>query len=560
MKLNGAQIICESLIAEGVSIVFGHPGGAVLPLYNALYEYPELRHVLVRHEQGGSHAAEGYARATGAVGVCMATSGPGATNMVTGLQAAKMDSVPMVAITGQVVRSMLGKEGFQEADTLSITKSATKKNYLVMEAKDLAQTIFDAFREAQSGRPGPVLIDVPRDVQQELTEFSYPPRVRPQDPAVRSKEDPNILEAARLVNSAERPVIIVGHGVHISQAWDQLQTLAELADIPVANTLHGVGAFPRSHSLSLGMMGMHGIYSTNLAVDQADLILGVGLRFDDRVVGREGSFSPHAKVIHIEVDPGQIEKMVKTEVALVGDARTKLMELTTHVNPGEHTGWRQSIQRLTEDHPCIVPPGSKLTCQYVLQELSLLLGEQEDFVVVTGVGQHQMWAAQFLEVDKPNSFLSSGGLGVMGYEIPAAMGAQLGRPEAAVWSIAGDGGFQMTVQELATIASEKLPVKIALINNGELGMVRQWQELFYDEHYKAVKLQGPDYVKLSEAYGIPALRIDSNDDVRSVLKQAQNHDGPFLLEFVVNSQENVYPMVAPGKSLGETIEDPRLSI
>ena len=560
MKLNGADIICEALLREGVDVVFGHPGGAVLPLYDALYKYKQIHHILVRHEQGAAHAADGYARATGKVGVCLATSGPGATNLVTGIMNAKADSVPMVAITGQVPRAAMGTEAFQECDTCAITAPCTKKNYLVMSAEDLAPTLYEAFRVAQDGRPGPVLVDIPRDVQQEMAEFDYlevPHEIRPQ---LLSETGAMLPGVAQLIDESRMPVILAGHGVLASDAWGELKALAEKTGIPVINTLLGLSSFPRNHPLSLGMLGMHGMYWANIAMDQSDLVLGLGVRFDDRITGRPGSFAPNAKVVQVDIEASQIGRNVPVEVGLVGDVKAVLKALLPQVHHVDRTDWLNQINRLRSDHPSLeIPPSQGLLAQHVLQDLNLLLQEQEDVVAVTGVGQHQMWAAQYLFFDRSNSFISSGGLGAMGYEIPAAMGAQVGRPNASVWSIAGDGGFQMTCQELATIVQERLPVKIALFNNGHLGMVRQWQELFYEKHYKSVPIPGPAFVKLAEAFGIPGLRVARREEVMPALRQAQAYQGPFLIDFVLEPQENVYPMVAIGASLAETIEDPRTS-
>ena len=558
--LKGAEIICEALIREGVEVIFGHPGGAVLPLYDALYKYSELRHVLVRHEQCAAHAADGYARATGKVGVCMATSGPGATNLVTGIMGAKADSVPLVAITGQVARAAMGTEAFQESDTCAITAPCTKRNFLVMSVEDLAPTIYEAFRVAQDGRPGPTLVDVPRDVQQEMVELNYLEVPQSTSFPLLSETRDQLAKAAELINQAQRPLIIAGHGVLSSKASKELEQLAERSGTPVINTLLGLSSFPMSHPLSLGMLGMHGMYWCNLAVDQADLIFGVGLRFDDRITGKAGSFAPNAKVVHVDIEATQIGRNVPVEVGLVGDAKAVLEGLLPLVHKVDRKPWLQELDSLKREHPSLeIPKSSTLLAQHVLYDLNELIRGEEDAVVVTGVGQHQMWAAQFLFFDRANSFISSGGLGAMGYELPAAVGAQVGRPGAAVWSVAGDGGFQMTLQELATIVQEQLPVKIALFNNGHLGMVRQWQELFYDKHYKAVPVPGPDYVKLAESFGIAGTRVDSREEVKGALRRAQQHPGPFLIDFVLEPQQSVYPMVPPGASLAETVEDPRLT-
>ena len=557
MKLKGAQIVCESLLQEGVEVLFGHPGGAILPFYDALWGYPQLRHILVRHEQSASHAADGYSRVTGKVGVCVATSGPGATNLVTGLMGAKADSVPMVAITGQVARAALGSEAFQECDICSIASVCTKRTYLVMSAADLAPTIREAFRVAQEGRPGPVLIDIPRDVQLEEADFQYPPIPEPEPEPLTAATREQVTRAARLINQAERPVLIAGHGILTAHAWDELKTLAETTGIPVINTLLGLSSFPRNHPLSLGMLGMHGMYWSNLVVDQADLVVGLGMRFDDRVTGKASTFAPHARIIHLDIEPSQVGRNVPVEVPLVGDARPVLQALLPLVEPVARPEWMAYIQDLKDQHPSLaIPPSDTLLAQHVMSEINELLQEQPDTVVVTGVGQHQMWAAQFLFFNGVNTFVSSGGLGAMGFELPAALGAQVGKPGTPVWSIAGDGGIQMTSQELATVAQENLPVKIALINNGYLGMVRQWQEMFFDNHLKEVPIPGPEFVELAGAYGIPAMRVAHQEDVMPALRKAQAHHGPYLLEFVVDPSVNLYPMVPPGGSLGDTMEDP----
>ena len=557
MKLKGSEIICESLLQEGVDVVFGHPGGAILPFYDALWGYPQLRHILVRHEQSASHAADGYSRVTGKVGVCVATSGPGATNLVTGLMGAKADSVPIVAITGQVARTALGSEAFQECDICSIASVCTKRTYLVMSAADLSHTIREAFQVAQEGRPGPVLIDVPRDVQLELAEFEYPTIPEPARDPLCDETLAGLERAARLINEAERPVLIAGHGVLTSHAWEELYQLAEATGIPVINTLLGLSSFPRNHPLSLGMLGMHGMYWSNMVVDQADLVVGLGMRFDDRVTGKTSGFAPHARIIHLDIEPSQVGRNVPVEVPLVGDAKVVMQSLVPLVKRVERPEWMGYIEQLKQEHPSLaIPKTDSLLAQHVMSNMNELLQENPDTVVVTGVGQHQMWAAQFLFFNGYNTFVSSGGLGAMGFELPAAMGAQVGQPDVPVWSIAGDGGIQMTSQELATVAQENLPVKIALINNGYLGMVRQWQEMFFENHLKEVPIPGPEFVKLSEAYGIPAMRVTDQEDVMPALRQAQSHDGPYLIEFVVDPSVNLYPMVPPGGTLGDTMEDP----
>ena len=556
-KLKGAEIICESLLREGADVIFGYPGGAILPFYDALWSYPQLRHILVRHEQSAAHAADGYSRVTGKVGVCVATSGPGATNLVTGIMGAKADSVPMIAITGQVARASLGSEAFQECDICGITASCTKKSFMVMSAADLAPTIREAFQTALEGRPGPVLIDVPRDVQLEEVEFEFPEIVEAMTAPLNPETLEGVQQAARLINQAQRPVIISGHGILTSGANKEVAQLADNTGIPVITTLLGLGSFPANHPLSLGMLGMHGMYWSNMAVDQADLVIGLGMRFDDRVTGKASTFAPHARIIHLDIDETQVGRNVSVEVPLIGDAKAVLRELVPLVSHVDRKPWIDHIAQLRRDHPSLtIPPSDSLQTQQVLASLNELVQEDPETIVVTGVGQHQMWAAQFLGFNKPDTFVSSGGLGAMGFELPAALGAQIGRPDATVWSIAGDGGFQMTLQELATATESKLPVKIALINNGYLGMVRQWQEMYFENHIQSVPIPGPDYLKLAEAYGVAALRVTEHEDVLPAMRQAQEHDGPFLIEFVTEAVGNVFPMVPPGGGLGDTLEDP----
>ncbi len=560
MRLTGSQIVCESLLREGVEVVFGIPGGMILPLYGTLPDYPQLRHILVRHEQGAAHAAEGYARATGKVGVCFTTSGPGATNLVTGLANAYLDSSPMVAITGQVTRPMIGKDGFQEVDITGITLPVTKHNYLVMRTEHLAPVIKEAFHIASTGRPGPVLIDIPRDVFTGEASFSYPEQVNL--PAYRPTmygHPSQIKKAAKLLAESARPVIIAGHGVVISRAYDELLELAEKTQTPVIVTLLGAGCFPTDHILYYGMLGMHGMAYANHAVNDADLVIGIGLRFDDRACGRFADFAPQAQIIHIDIDPAEIGKNIKTHVPIVGDVKNVLYALNQQVQPRTHGDWLRKIEDWRREHPSIaIPDVSNLLPQYVIQQIYEVT--QGDGIVVTGVGQHQMWAAQFFRSVRPNCFISSGGLGTMGFELPAAMGAKVGRPQETVWAICGDGGFQMTIQELATIAEENIPVKIAIIDNGYLGMVRQWQEMFYNRRYFAVGLRGPDFVKIAEGYHIPALRVTDKAQVVPAIIQAMEHPGPMLVDFIVEGEENVYPMVAPGFSNVDLIEDPRMKV
>lgn len=557
MKLTGAQILCESLLKEGVDVIFGYPGGQVLPLYDTLPQYPKLRHILVRHEQGAAHAADGYARVTGRVGVCLATSGPGATNLVTGIANANLDSIPMVAITGQVPRASIGKDAFQEVDITGITLPITKYNYLVMEASSVARTVKEAFYIAKTGRPGPVLIDIPRDVFTETAEFVYPERLNlpGYDPTFQG-HPAQIKKAAKIINEAAKPLIISGHGVLISGACDELRTLAEKAQIPVVTTLLGIGSFPESHILSFGMLGMHGTVYANRASGDADVIIAIGMRFDDRVTMDVQKFAPQAKIVHIDIDPSEIGKNVRVDTPIVGDVKTVLTELNKLVGVREHIAWLDKIGTWRKEHPMTnIRECAELLPQFVVRKIWEVTKGQA--TIVTGVGQHQMWAAQHYWYDKPHSFISSGGLGTMGFELPAAIGAKVGRPSDIVWCIAGDGGFQMKMQELGTIVQEKLAVKIAILDNGCLGLPRQWQELLYNKNYVAAYLCGPDFVKLADAYDIPALLVTRNEEVIPAIKKAMETEGPFLIDFKVNPDENVYPFVPPGKALAECIEEPR---
>jgi len=557
MKKTGAQILCESLVREGVEVLFGILGGAILPLYDAFPQYPRLRHILVRHEQGAAHAADGYARATQKVGVCVATSGPGAANLVTGITNAYMDSSPVVAITGQVARPFIGKDAFQEADITGITLPITKHNYLISSAAEIAEVVKEAFYIARTGRQGPVLIDMPRDVQQEEAEFIYPDKVDlPGYKPVTQGHPAQIKKAAKLVNASQRPLIIAGRGVIMSQAYAELKELAEKAQIPVVNTLLGISSFPQNHVLSFGMIGMHGLAHANMAVQNADLIIAIGMRFDDRATASTSNFAPQAQVLHIDIDPAEIGKNVRVDVPVVGDIKEVLSVMNREIKVGNHPEWLSTLNKWQREHPSLlIRDTSALVPQYVIRQI--YEATQGDATVVTGVGQNQMWSAQFFSYIKPNSFISSGGLGTMGFELPAAMGVKLGRPEEMVWCIAGDGGFQMTIQELATIAVENIAVKVAIINNGYLGMVRQWQEMFYGRRYVDTRLWNPDFVKIAEGYDIPAVRVKSRDEVAPAIDRAMDHPGPFVIDFVVEPEENVYPMVPPGKSLSETLELPR---
>ena len=557
MKLTGGQIVCESLLMEGVDVVFGIPGGAILPLYGTFSQYPQIRHILTRHEEGAAMAADAYARITGKVGVCMATSGPGATNLVTGIATAQMDSVPMVAITGQVARPAIGKDAFQETDVTGITLPVTKHNYLVMTPEEIAPTIKEAFYIANTGRPGPVLVDIPRDVFQETAEFEYPETVDlPGYKPVMDGHPSQVRKAAQLINEAKRPVILAGHGVIISRAFKELQELAEKAQIPVITTLLGRSAFPDAHVLFVGMPGMHGVAYASLAIDEADLVIGLGMRFDDRIVGRVSAFAPNAKIIHVDVDPAEIGKNVQTDVPVVGDLARVLRQLNPVVEPATHVEWLQRIDQLKADHPSLhIRDTNKLLPQQVVHDLWEVT--EGNAIVVTGVGQHQMWAAQHYACRQANSFITSGGLGSMGYEVPAAMGAQVARPDRVVWSICGDGGFQMTMSELATIAENNLPVKFAIFNNGYLGMVRQWQEFFYRKDYFATHYtNNPDFVKLADAFGIRGIRVTERSQSLDAIREAMAHPGPVVVDFVVEEEENVFPMIPAGQSTAELLEEP----
>ncbi|MEK7814886.1 MAG: biosynthetic-type acetolactate synthase large subunit [Chloroflexota bacterium] len=558
MKLTGAEIVCESLLKEGVEVLFGLPGGAVLPLYGALSKYRQLRHILVRHEQAAAMAADGYARATGKVGVCVATSGPGATNLATGIACAQMDSVPIVIITGQVPRPAIGRDAFQETDVTGITLPITKHNYLVMDVAEVASAIKEAFHIARTGRPGPVLVDIPKDVLlDERTEFIWPETVHLPGYHPPGEADPEqVAQASKLINEAERPVILAGHGVLISHAYTELLELAEKAQIPVITTLLGISSFPSSHYLNVGMPGMHGMAYASLAIDQADLLIGLGMRFDDRVTGRIKDFAPHAKVVHIDVDPSEMNKNVKATVPVVGDLKCVLRQLLPLVERKVHVDRLRHIDKLRKEHPSLyIRESDILLPQYVLKQLSDVA--QGNAIVVTGVGQHQMWAAQHFTFKEPNSLITSGGLGAMGFEVPAALGAKVGRPDKTVWSIAGDGGFQMTMCELATAVENHIEVKFAILNNGTLGMVRQWQDFFYDKDYFATMYTGnPDFVKLAEAYGIPGIRVTDQSQVVPAIRQAMETPGPVVVDFIVKPDENVYPMIPAGESIHEMLEEP----
>src|SRR5690554_839490 len=550
--LSGAEILIKSLLKENVEVIFGYPGGKVISIYDVLYDSP-IKNYLTRHEQGAIHAADGYARSTGKVGVCIATSGPGGTNLVTGLANAYMDSVPLVAITGQVQTYMIGKDSFQEADIRGITMPITKHNYLVTDVDDLARTVKEAFYIARTGRPGPVLIDIPSDVSSGKTRFEYPEEVKlPGYKPVYNGHSLQVRNAAKEINRAKKPVIMAGGGIIIADAAEELRKLAEKAQIPVSTTMMGLGSFPSRHELSLGMPGMHGNRCVNYAISEADLIIAVGARFDDRVTGKIEAFAPEARVIHIDIDPAEISKNVEINIPIVGDAKNILCELVSHVENNKRAGWLKQLKKWKEEHPLNYDDSEELIKpQYVVECVDQLT--EGKALIVTEVGQNQMWAAQFYNYSTPRSFFSSGGLGTMGYGLPAAMGVQLGRPEELVVDISGDGSFQMNLQELATIKNYNLPVKIVILNNSSLGMVRQWQELFFNKKYASTILQNPDFAKLAEAFGIYGLVVDKKDNVKSSLMKAFEYDGPVVLDVRVDQNENVYPMVPAGAGINEMI-------
>ena len=559
MKLTGAEILCETLVRVGVKDIFGYPGGAILPAYDALGRSP-LHHILVRHEQGATHMADGYARAGGGVGTALVTSGPGATNMVTGIATAMLDSSPIVCITGQVSSKVLGSDAFQEVDITGITMPITKHNVVVSRAEDVARTVREAFVIAASGRPGPVLVDITKDAQQGLCELDWEASA-PQLPPKRKRVLNNGAEferAVEMLNSAKRPVILAGHGIVISGAVEIFREFVRAGDFPVALTLLGLGVFPASDPLNLGMMGMHGEAWVNQAIQDSDLLIAVGMRFDDRVTGDLRTYATRAQKIHIEIDQAEINKNVKVDVALVGDARQTLERLLPHLEKRDRGEWHCRIRKLKGDVAVRdiqnLPDTGHLYAAHVISDL--WKETRGEALVVTDVGQHQMWEAQYYHHNRPRSLVTSGGLGTMGFALPASIGAKVARPDAEVWVIAGDGGFQMTMCELATIVQEKLDLKIAIINNGYLGMVRQWQEFFYDKRYVATPLVAPDFCALANAFGIRSERITTRHDVVRAVREARETPGPVLLDFRVEQEDSVYPMVPGGASLHEMIRRP----
>ncbi len=556
---TGAQILWESLVREGVSTVFGYPGGAILPAYDAMLDYP-IRHILVRHEQGATHMADGFARASGEVGVAIATSGPGATNMVTGIATAMLDSSPIVCITGQVGSKLIGSDAFQETDVTGVTLPVTKHNYLVSEASDVAATIHEAFYVARSGRPGPVLVDITKDAQQSSAEFVWdggPVRMPGYRPELRAS-DAEYDQAIGLINGAKRPVIFAGHGVLLSGAMELVREFAEHADMPIAMTLLGIGSVPASHPLNLGMMGMHGEAWVNQAIQEADLLLAFGMRFDDRVTGNLKTYAPNARKIHVDIDPAEFNKNVLVDVTLAGDLSSVLTDLRPRVERGDRTDWMATIGEMKGDSAVRdvqnIPDSGHLYAAHVINDIWRMT--EGKAVVVTDVGQHQMWETQYYHHQEPRTLITSGGLGTMGFALPAATGAKLAKPDAEVWVIVGDGGFQMTMCELATLAQEKIKVNVAIINNGYLGMVRQWQEFFYERRYAATPLLSPDFEKLTDAFGLRSATVSRRQDVEPAIAMAQAEEGTVVINFKVEQEDTVYPMVPAGADLHAMIRRP----
>ena len=564
--LTGAEILWASLAGEGTTTVFGYPGGAILPVYDALRKFPTVHHILVRHEQGAAHMADGYARASGKVGVCMATSGPGATNLVTGLATAMLDSIPVVAITGQVSSKVLGSDAFQEIDITGITLPITKHNFLVTRAEQIAPAIREAFQIARSGRPGPVLVDITKDAQQATAVYDFdaaaPAPYRPH-PMLRA-ESSSIREAIELIKQAKKPIILAGHGIVESGAEREVLAFAESQQIPIATTLLGLGCIPAAHPLQLGMMGMHGESWVNEAIQNADLLLAFGMRFDDRVTGNLAQYSPHSKKIHIEIDPSEINKNVRADVALIGDLKGVLQLLLPLLAKRTDTSWLREINASKGDAAVLdiinLPDNGHLYAAHVIHDIwkeAREAGRLTDTIIVTDVGQHQMWEAQYFKHEAPRSLVTSGGLGTMGFALPAAIGAKVAEPHKDVWVIAGDGGFQMTAAELSTIVQEGLAINIAVINNGFLGMVRQWQETFYDKNYSASPILSPDFVMLAAAHGIDGATVSKRADVTPTVTKARTSGKPFLINFQVEKEDGVYPMIAPGAALHEMVRRPK---
>ncbi|HVN48664.1 MAG TPA: biosynthetic-type acetolactate synthase large subunit [Bacteroidota bacterium] len=555
-QITGAEIFVRSLAEENVEVLFGYPGGATIGIYDVLHDITGIKHILTRHEQGATHAAEGYAKATGKPGVVLVTSGPGATNTVTGIADAYMDSIPLVVFTGQVASNLIGNDAFQEADIVGITRPITKHNYLVKDVRDLARIIKEAFYLATTGRPGPVLVDLPKDVMAHKWTFEYPKSVslRSYNPTVEGNIK-QIKKAAEVINTAKRPILYVGGGVISANASNELRALADKLKCPVTTTLHGLGAYPEQNRLSLGMLGMHGTWYSNVAVSYCDVLIAVGARFDDRVTGNPDAFAAEAQKIHIDIDPTAISKNVPVDVPIVGDVKNVLKQLIQHVKPLDTEDWLKTIEQWKEEHPLRYKHDELLRTQHVVNTLSSVT--KGNAVVITDVGQQQMWTAQFFRWQHPRTHITSGGLGTMGFSLPAAMGAAFGRNDLPIVSISGDGGIQMNVQELGTIAQNKLPIKIFILNNGFLGMVRQWQELFWRKRYSHTHMVSPDFVKLAEAYGIKGMRATTPAQAEDAIRTALAYkDGPILVEFVVAKEENVYPMIPAAQTVNEIMDNP----
>ncbi len=562
-ELAGSHILCEALVREGVEVLYGYPGGAIMPFYDALTSYPTLHHVLTRHEQGAAHAADGYSRATGKVGVCVATSGPGATNLVTGLATAFMDSIPLVAITGQVARPAIGRDAFQETDVLGVTQPITKHNFLVRNTDELAAVVHEAFRIARSGRPGPVLIDVPKDVQQLKTKYNPSAHMTSEEYLNAASADvprptPEALaQAAQMIAQAERPLIMAGHGIILANAYVELQAFAEKTNIPVITTLLGLSGFSETHPLYLGMPGMHGPAHVNKAIGLSDLIIGVGLRFDDRVTGKVDGFAPNARFIHIDIDPSEMHKVKVAALPIVSDAKLALAALAETSAFSTKDAWLNEVrswQAQDEARQQQIPQDTMLPDPIGILA-AIRAATNGEAIIVSDVGQNQMWTARHYTWTRPNSHITSGGLGTMGFALPAAMGVKTGVPDASVWAVAGDGGIQMNIQELATLQQEHIPLKIAIMNNGYLGMVRQWQEFFHSRNYSETPMTGPDYVKLADAYGLKGIRVTRREDVAAAIKEAMETEGTVIIDFVIAAGANVYPMVPPGSPITSMIEE-----
>lgn len=561
-KVTGSQAVILSLLEEGVDTIFGYPGGAIMPIYDALYDFDKhVKHILTRHEQGAVHAAEGYARVTGKAGICFATSGPGATNLITGIADAMIDSTPLVCITGQVASPLLGTDAFQESDVVGISMPVTKWNYQITAAEEIPEVIAQAFYIAQTGRPGPVLIDITKDAQFGELDFEYKKCTKIRSYVPETPVDPfKIKEAAEIIDKAKRPMILFGQGVLIGQAEEELKAFVEKTGIPAAWTLLGLSAMPSDHPLNIGMLGMHGNYGPNFLTNEADVIIAVGMRFDDRVTGKTSVYAKNAKVIHLEIDPAEINKIIKADVAVLGNSKKSLKMLTDNVKENNHDEWLKrfrdcdKIENEKIIHKELFPDKPGLTMGEVIR----ITGDKtnHEAILVSDVGQHQMVASRYFKFRKPKSNVTSGGLGTMGFALPASIGAQLGKPERTVVAVIGDGGFQMTIQELGTIAQNKLPVKIIILNNNFLGMVRQWQQLFFDKRYSFTELQNPDFITIAKGFGIEGHKVEVRDDLEKGISKMINHHGPYLLEVVIEKEDNVFPMVPTGASVSDVILEP----